>query len=185
MQLPDDEFDACRLAFIATIKREDEFREKWERHSLRQHRNGKRDGFADQAVQRRWVDFLAAWIVQQARRNADPVTLNVTAASIAQAEVLNDVCGERTGQDAQWGGAAHDDEHMLIDFVELIAKHNALAAEGLAGTMIGQPGATADARRRWVQVAALAVAAIESLDRKTGKHRVDATLARTSERKAA
>ena len=42
------------------------------------------------------------------------------AAGDARKDVLNDVATERSRQDFKWGGAIHDDEHSIAEFVQLI-----------------------------------------------------------------
>lgn len=74
--------------------------------------------------------------------------------------VLLDVQAERARQDLKWGGAAHDDAHETSDFVELIEDY-----AGWARVMAGM-GSDDKARVRLIQVAALAVAAVESIDRR-------------------
>lgn len=64
-----------------------------------------------------------------------------------------DVIQERSQQDAQWGGPEHDDKHDAADFAEYIRIQLGRMTED-------------ECRVRLVKVAALAVAAIESLDRK-------------------
>lgn len=76
--------------------------------------------------------------------------------------VLEDIAKERARQDQKWGGASHDDEHTTAEFVQLIEDY-----AGWARTMAGM-NSTDKARNRLVQVAALAVAAVESIDRKHG-----------------
>lgn len=74
--------------------------------------------------------------------------------------VLAEVAAERTRQDAQWGGPARDDALPLPAFVQLMGDHAGWARVKLrAGPMV-------EARQRLVQVAALAVAAVESLGRR-------------------
>jgi len=73
-------------------------------------------------------------------------------------KVLREVRAERAVQDAQWGGPSHDDAHPTSDFLDYIA-----AKTDLARGETNRPDKT---RTRLIQVAALAVAAIESLDRK-------------------
>ncbi len=70
---------------------------------------------------------------------------------------IDDILVERAFQGQQWGGAANDDKKDWYDWRGLIYKQlTALSMEG-----------TDHARRdRLVKVAALAVAAIESMDRK-------------------
>jgi hypothetical protein len=51
---------------------------------------------------------------------------------------LRDVLDERTRQDAQWGGAAHDDEHTAFDWVALLTKHVGRAVVDNPTTFRGQ-----------------------------------------------
>jgi hypothetical protein len=76
--------------------------------------------------------------------------------------VLAEVGAERTRQDAQWGGAAHDDALPIDEFVRLITDYAGWAR------VKAREGSRVEARQRLVQVAALAVAAVESLDRRGG-----------------
>jgi hypothetical protein len=76
---------------------------------------------------------------------------------------LVDVGLERFRQDEKWGGQEHDDTHQTWEFVQLIQDY-----AGWARVMAGM-GSYEKARRRLVQVAALAVAAVESIDRKNIK----------------
>jgi hypothetical protein len=69
-----------------------------------------------------------------------------------------DVREERARQDAQWGGPAYDDQQSLTDFLMRIADQ----CEKMASEK------PADHRSRIVKIAALAVAALESHDRKAG-----------------
>lgn len=50
----------ARAAFVKIIKDEN-FYSNYCKQSLRQHWAGAKAGFADEAVQRRWRDFLAGW----------------------------------------------------------------------------------------------------------------------------
>lgn len=70
------------------------------------------------------------------------------------------VAAERRRQDARWGGAAHDDAQPMEAFAGLIRDYAGWARVAL------RAGAHGEARERFVQVAALAVAAVESLDRR-------------------
>jgi len=72
---------------------------------------------------------------------------------------INDVISERARQDAKWGGASHDDHHTVAEFVQLIEDY-----AGWARTMAGMDSHE-KARNRLIQVAALAVAACEYIDR--------------------
>jgi hypothetical protein len=86
----------------------------------------------------------------------------LTKASGAQLDVLNDVANERSRQDVLWGGAEHDDAHHPAEFVGFIEAYAQRARAGIEAEGVGET------RHRLVQVAALAVAAIESLDRNGG-----------------
>ena len=74
--------------------------------------------------------------------------------------VLLEILTERARQDAQWGGPVYDDQHLVEDWVEIIGIQ--LASAGDAGE-----DSLPEARRRLINVAAMAVAAVEALDRKT------------------
>lgn len=74
--------------------------------------------------------------------------------------ILLEVGNERKRQDKKWGGANHDDQHLPRDFVQLIEDY-----AGWARVMAGM-NSNDKARKRLIQVAALAVASIESIDRK-------------------
>jgi len=74
--------------------------------------------------------------------------------------VLREVSQERDRQNAKWGGPEHDDQHPTEEFVQLIKDY-----AGWARAMSGM-NSPDKARARLIQVAALAVAAVESIDRK-------------------
>lgn len=78
--------------------------------------------------------------------------------------VFDEIDFERMAQDAQWGGAAHDDGHTATEWVALLTRHLGLAVDD------GTGAADERLRKQLVRVAALAVAAIEAQDRRTGKH---------------
>ena len=79
-----------------------------------------------------------------------------------QSRILDEVQAERRWQDEKWGGPAHDDTHSVQEFVGFIHEH---AEKAIA------PGTGPDDTcRRLVEVAALAVATVESIRRKH-KHR--------------
>lgn len=65
----------------------------------------------------------------------------------------DDIAQERAAQDQQWGGPAHDDEHASADWVWLIRSQIDAADPN-------------DPRGRLVKIAALAIAGIESIDRR-------------------
>lgn len=74
-------------------------------------------------------------------------------------EILAQIHNERENQDDKWGGADHDDRHKPGDWTRFIVRQLGAAEEGI------------DVhdwdlwRKQMVQVAALAVAALETIDR--------------------
>lgn len=66
---------------------------------------------------------------------------------------FRDVSAERNRQDEQWGGAAHDDTHGAVEWIDCISKQ------------LHRLSNKAERRDRLVKIAALAIAAIESADR--------------------
>jgi hypothetical protein len=77
--------------------------------------------------------------------------------------VLSEVLAERVAQDLQWGGHEHDDEHRHEMWDGLLWKFLRRAAT--AGDSPRNADKRALRRRALVQLAALAVAAIETQDR--------------------
>lgn len=73
-------------------------------------------------------------------------------------KVLHDVYEERQRQDIKWGGAEHDDQHDSGRWCELIEAR-----------LRRQPLSPSDDRRLLIETAALAVAAVETYDRRTKK----------------
>lgn len=76
---------------------------------------------------------------------------------MTQASIIAEILAERARQDKQWGGSKHDDEHVAGEWLEFIANQ----AEKMAYI-------PTDARMRFIKIAALAIAAIESIDRRLG-----------------
>lgn len=68
--------------------------------------------------------------------------------------IFEEVGLERMHQDTKWGGPVHDDQHALGDWIDFIDEQQARAFEPHEG------------RERLIKIAALAVAAVQSLDRK-------------------
>ena len=68
--------------------------------------------------------------------------------------IYDEIKAERERQDAKWGGPAHDDLHSMSEFAQFISQR-----------LWGHE----TTRKEFVQVAALAVAAIESLDRRASE----------------
>ena len=79
-----------------------------------------------------------------------------------QEQILEEITQERQRQDEKWGGHTHDDRLHPFDWYEVIADYNAWARR------MACMNSKAKARRRYIQVAALAVAAVEALDRTDG-----------------
>lgn len=77
-------------------------------------------------------------------------------------KVLADVAAERARQDDKWGGPEADDQWDALDWHEMIADYNGWARRMATMNSFDK------ARNRYVQIAALAVAAVEALDRKAG-----------------
>lgn len=83
--------------------------------------------------------------------------------------VHRELAVERLNQFAQWGGKYHDDEHESYDWVEFIAKQKsklATAAQYSGKSAERRRLANIEYRARLVKIGALAIAAIESFDRK-------------------
>lgn len=76
--------------------------------------------------------------------------------------VLGEVLVERVRQDFKWGGAAHDDHHRLDDWASFLASR-----AGQISLLPHNDEGRAEARRLFIEVAALSIAAVESHDRIT------------------
>ena len=80
--------------------------------------------------------------------------------------VLEEICQERARQDVKWGGTAHDDRHDSQDWAQFITYQNqAIPYE--ANLSVDREEYDDVVRRRFIKIAALAVAAIQSIDRKS------------------
>lgn len=77
--------------------------------------------------------------------------------------VYDEIAAERAVQDAKWGGAAADDKNMPNDWIAYIAGH--------VGRAWSSPLDIATYRKQLIRVGALAVAAVESLDRHVDRRR--------------
>jgi hypothetical protein len=76
--------------------------------------------------------------------------------------VYDEIRAERDRQDAKWGGPEADDRNRPNDWVAYLAGH--------IGRAWAWPMDLAVYRRQLIRVAALAVAAVESLDRHTARN---------------
>jgi len=80
--------------------------------------------------------------------------------------IIKEVIAERARQDEKWGGPEHDDKHTVWDFFRFMeAKINTVHME-FHNARNKEP---VTAKRRLFQIAALAFAAIESIDRKSAE----------------
>ena len=77
--------------------------------------------------------------------------------------VYDEIRMERNRQDEQWGGRAHDDKHLSDDWLSYI--------ECQLDRVEFYDGEEPDAnyRQRLIKIAAIAIAAVESLDRLKAK----------------
>ena len=73
--------------------------------------------------------------------------------------LIREITDERRRQDAQWGGPSHDDTHIWLDWRDFIQIQ---LNKALSST----------ARERCIKIAALAIAAIESLERRAASEDV-------------
>jgi hypothetical protein len=74
--------------------------------------------------------------------------------------VVNEVSSERKRQDDEWGGTEHDDQHDTRDWTGF------LLDQCYRTDKAAMRGDLSEYRERLVKVAALAIAAVESFDRK-------------------
>jgi len=75
---------------------------------------------------------------------------------------LND---ERIAQDLQWGGPGHDDEHDSGEWISYIEKQLDACEGEIDDARKQNNDEQPDVRKRMVKIAAIAIAAIESIDR--------------------
>ncbi len=78
--------------------------------------------------------------------------------------VCDEIMDERAAQVGRWGGAARDDLHSLEGWVALLTRHVGLATAESPGQRDGDT--TARFRKQMIRVAAVAVAAVEAIDRR-------------------
>lgn len=83
-----------------------------------------------------------------------------------QENILREIQQERTHQDALHGGPKKDDQHTPADWVAILARHLGLAVGDAAVIDVVRY------RRQLIRVAAVAVAAVESLDRRSQREQV-------------
>ena len=85
--------------------------------------------------------------------------------------IYDAISAERDRQDAQWGGPSHDDEHDPTDWLDFIEYQGEFLAD--AWDLLGngdfvdeEPQAIQGIRERFIKIAALALAGLESWERK-------------------
>ena len=100
------------------------------------------------------------------RSHGSPASPDVDDASSDQLlcrDILNEIERERAYQDGKWGHKADDTKNEPNDWVAYIAHHS---SRWFSGGFAPYNTPTVDAfRKQMIKVAALAVAAVESLDR--------------------
>ncbi len=74
-------------------------------------------------------------------------------------EIFTNIEQEREKQDLEWGGAIHDDEHSLEDWIDFIDAQINRAEECDSTNLLC-------VRERLIKVAALSIAAFERFDRR-------------------
>ena len=72
-------------------------------------------------------------------------------------DVLAEIVGERAAQDVQWGGPGHDDKHTPSEWACILTEYVDRLPHDCP----------MDYRTSFIKIAAVAVAAVESHDRKT------------------
>lgn len=99
-------------------------------------------------------------------------------------KVIKEIAHERQAQDRQWGGAGTDDNRLAGDWYryidhQMMRSNDDVRAYALTRIKAGEfrdptpeevLAMDVIARARFVKIAALAVAAIESIDRRGGAH---------------
>lgn len=104
----------------------------------------------------RWLVIAADRETYQYIDDSFPVT------AYGEHKVLTEVRFERQMQDQKWGGPEHDDNHLIADWVRYI-EYRIESLNGVPRT------GNSDPRQDFREIAALAVAAMESIDRKAAR----------------
>ncbi len=89
--------------------------------------------------------------------------------SAEQRVIAEQIIAERHAQDEQWGGETHDDGHAERDWLDFIRDHEKRARKAAhrLNNDAGFVGVHADEyRKQMIEIAALAMAAVESHDRR-------------------
>lgn len=95
-----------------------------------------------------------------------------------RALIYKQIDGRRDKQDTKYGGPEHDDGHVPNDWIALITRYAGEAAAYPACSKSLTQGDEVRFRARMLDVAAIAVAAIEQIDRRreANPHTCDGTL---------
>lgn len=111
------------------------------------------------------VDFVIEEITKLSTKHWDEVMaakksgyedgVSRVLAKLDAARHIGAIYAERIRQDMEWGGPHRDDEHTILDWCKHVQKQ------------INRASVNNDARKRLIKIAALAVAALESMDRQS------------------
>jgi len=85
------------------------------------------------------------------------------------AGILSELVTKRQAQDAQWGGPEHDDTHDINNWIDFI-DHQLSKILALDDT---NEEPDEEVRSRLLNVAALAIAAVQSIDRYHSKQEIE------------
>ncbi len=90
-----------------------------------------------------------------------------------QTRIFGEILTERSHQDKIWGGLEYDDNHSELEWNELITDYNGRGAVAMENEPVDEQGTTLGPepsrwRKQMIRVAALALAAVESFDRRNG-----------------
>ena len=80
--------------------------------------------------------------------------------------IWHEIQAERERQREEWGGDYHDDQHGPMEWVAILTKH---AGSAMPGKLAHRVASIQRFRTQMVKVAAIAVAAVESIDRRFPK----------------
>jgi hypothetical protein len=83
--------------------------------------------------------------------------------------VFYEIQRERVGQDHQWGGPAHDDQHAVDEWMDFIQAQIQKCDNEVIRHLHDHVAVKRLTRARLVKIAALAVAGIEAIDRQAGE----------------
>ena len=82
-------------------------------------------------------------------------------------KIFDEITKERKHQDIQWGGPKHDDQHLPRDFFKFIRWQSYKFDRAAENDPDNHSWILYRGRARLIKIAALAIAGIESIDRKT------------------